>query len=136
MRILVLGNLGYVGSVLTKYLRGAGHSVTGFDVGYFADCTLAEPAAPDRQYVGDVRDVPAGIYRDIDAVVHLAALSNDTLGELSPGVTEDINVGGLARSIAHAKAAGIERFVFASSCSMYGRSDGEAALNESAPRIR
>jgi nucleoside-diphosphate-sugar epimerase len=132
MRILVLGNLGYVGTVLTRYLRDSGHAVTGYDVGYFDDCTIAEPMAPDRQYFGDVRDVPAEIYGDIDAVIHLAALSNDTLGELSAGVTYDINVGGLARSIAHAKAAGIERFVFASSCSMYGRSDGDAPLDESA----
>ena len=134
MRILVLGNLGYVGTVLTRWLRSRGHAVSGFDVGYFADCTLAEPVAPDRQYAGDVRDVPAEIYADVDAVIHLAALSNDTLGELSAGVTQDINVGGLARSIAHAKAAGIERFVFASSCSMYGRSDGDAPLDESAPQ--
>jgi nucleoside-diphosphate-sugar epimerase len=132
MRILVLGNLGYVGTVLTRYLRANGHTVTGFDIGYFEDCTIAEPPAPDRQYFGDVRDVPAEIYADIDAVIHLAALSNDTLGELSAGVTYDINVGGLARSIAHAQAAGIERFVFASSCSMYGSSAGDAPLNESA----
>ncbi len=132
MRILVLGNLGYVGTVLTRYLKARGHTVTGFDIGYFDDCTLAEPVAPDRQHFGDVRDVPADIYAETDAVIHLAALSNDTLGELSAGVTQDINVGGLARSIAHAKAAGIERFVFASSCSMYGNAEGDTPLNESA----
>ena len=123
-----------MGTVLTRYLKAKGHTVTGFDIGYFDECTLAEPVAPDRQHFGEVRDVPADIYAGADAVIHLAALSNDTLGELSAGVTQDINVGGLARSIAHAKAAGIERFVFASSCSMYGNSEGDTPLNESAPQ--
>ncbi len=116
MRILILGNLGYVGTVLTRYLQANGHTVTGYDVGYFEDCTLDVPAEPRPPSHRRRAQLAAGddIYRDVDAVIHLAALSNDTpSAKLSPGITEEINVGGLVESIRLAKAAGIERFVFA-----------------------
>jgi nucleoside-diphosphate-sugar epimerase len=85
--------------------------------------------APDEQLLGDTRAFAEDL-RGFDAVVHLAALSNDPLGELDPQLTDDINVGGLRRVAEAAKAAGIRRFVFASSCSLYGKSDGDTPLYE------
>lgn len=134
MRILVTGNLGYVGSVLTSDLQRHGHWVAGYDAGYFAPCLSAPAAPPDAQYIGDTRRFDAAALAGIDAVVHLAALSNDPLGELDPELTDDINVGGLRRVAEAAKAAGIARFVFASSCSLYGKSDGDRALDEDCPQ--
>jgi len=128
-----VGNLGYVGSVLTTYLNERGTYVRGWDSGYFDPCLLGTPTVPEEQVIGDVREFDKMVLDGIDAIVHLAALSNDPLGELAPGVTEAINVGGLERVVSAAKAAGISRFVFASSCSMYGRVDGTQLLDESAP---
>jgi nucleoside-diphosphate-sugar epimerase len=129
VNVLVTGNLGYLGSVVCADLRAHGHRVVGFDIGYFADCLSAEPVNPDEQRYGDVRSFAEDLH-GIDAVVHLAALSNDPLGELNPELTAEINVGGLRRVAQAAKAAGIARLVFASSCSLYGKSDGDAPLDE------
>ena len=130
MNVLVTGNLGYVGSVVSADLQRNGHRVTGYDIGYFAPCQIDRPEAPDAQLIGDTRAFDPAALHGIDAVVHLAALSNDPLGELDPGLTDDINVGGLRRVAEAAKAAGIRRFVFASSCSLYGKSEGTAPLDE------
>jgi nucleoside-diphosphate-sugar epimerase len=134
MHILVTGNLGYVGSVVTSELQQAGHRVTGYDVGYFADCTMTSPQPPGRQLYADTRDFHPGTMRDIDGVVHLAALSNDPLGELDPQLTDKINVGGLEAVARAARSAGIGRFVFASSCSLYGKSQLGQVLDEEAPQ--
>ena len=129
LNVFVTGNLGYVGSVLTADLQRRGHRVAGYDAGYFGPCLIEDPVAPDEQRFGDTRAFVEDL-RGFDAVVHLAALSNDPLGELNPQLTDDINVGGLVRVATAAKAAGIRRFVFASSCSLYGKSDGDTPLDE------
>jgi nucleoside-diphosphate-sugar epimerase len=131
MNVLVTGNLGYVGTVLTADLQRHGHRVTGYDAGYFSPCTIDEVVPPDEQRYGDTRSFAEDL-RGFDAVIHLAALSNDPLGELDPQLTDDINVGGLRKVAMAAKAAGIGRFVFASSCSLYGKSDGDTPLDETA----
>ena len=133
MNILLTGNLGYVGSVMSAFLQRAGHRVRGYDVGYFAPCKLETPPAPDEQAIGDVRAFDPGALKGIDAVVHLAALSNDPLGELDPEITTDINGGGTRMVARAARDAGIARFVYASSCSLYGLSDATVALDENAP---
>ena len=131
MRVLVSGNLGYIGAVLVPMLRSAGHEVAGLDIGLYDGCDLG--VAPDLSPTArrDVRDVEAGDLDGFDAVVHLAALSNDPVGQLAPQTTYDINLEGSVRLAKVAKAAGVERFVFASSCSLYG-SQGDGAVDESA----
>jgi len=131
MKILLTGHTGYIGSVLCPMLQGAGHAVAGLDAGYFANCTLGNPPVlPGIQ--SDVRDVAEEMLRGYDAVVHLAALSNDPLGNLNAQLTREINHRASLRLARAAKAAGVERFVFASSCSLYGVA-GEGMLDESAP---
>jgi nucleoside-diphosphate-sugar epimerase len=114
--------------------QARGHRVTGLDTGYFADCVAVEGAnvRPDRQIRRDIREVVEADLHGIDAVVHLAGLSNDPMGELNPQLTHRINVGGTLRLARLAKAAGVSRFVFASSCSIYGAAGGEAELDETA----
>ena len=134
MNVLLTGNLGYVGTVMSAYLQTKGHRVRGFDRGYFNECALEHPVPADEQVEGDVRSFDAAALLGIDAIVHLAGLSNDPLGELDPQLTHDVNVGGTGRLARAAKAAGIGRFVFASSCSMYGLADGTVALDETCPQ--
>jgi nucleoside-diphosphate-sugar epimerase len=111
--------------------RARGHEVVGLDIGYFRDCGPDVPA--DRQIVRDMRDVAAGDLDGIDAVIHLAGLSNDPMGALDAALTRDINLDATLALGRLAKAAGASRFVFASSCSLYGAAGGEAALDETAP---
>ena len=130
MKVLVTGNNGYVGTVLTDILLQKGYSVTGLDVNYFEPCTL-EPVRQDfNQVVKDIREVESKDVSGFDAIVHLAGLSNDPLGELNPGLTEDINYQGTVNIARLAKKAGVQRFVYASSQSMYGISDTENELDE------
>jgi nucleoside-diphosphate-sugar epimerase len=133
MRVLVTGNLGYVGTVMTPLLAAAGHEVQGLDTGLFAACTLGPlgPSGVSRQSTKDIREVEASDLSGLDAIVHLAGLSNDPTGELNPGLTEEINLGGTVRLAEAAKRAGVPRFLFASSCSIYGQS-GDKALTEEA----
>ena len=121
MNVLVTGSEGYIGAVLRDLLLARGHQVTGLDTGFFNDCDLGEAPAPIPLITRDLRDVSPDDVRGFDAVVHLAALSNDPLGNLAPGLTEEINTGGSIRLAEAAKAAGVQRFVFASSCSLYGQ---------------
>jgi len=129
-RVLVTGDKGYIGSVLTGILMDRGYAVTGLDTGYYADC-LIEAARPGYTSIErDVRDVSADDLRGIDAVVHLAALSNDPLGELAPGLTEEINLHGTVRLARLAREVGVRRFVYSSSQSMYGVANTDHELDE------
>ena len=130
MKILVTGNLGYIGSVLVPILQSHGHEVTGLDSGYFNDCLLSPVKEDFRQILRDIRDVAAMDLVGIQAVIHLAGLSNDPLGELAPGLTEEINFQGAVNLALLSKKAGVKRFIYASSQSMYGVSDSDSELDE------
>jgi nucleoside-diphosphate-sugar epimerase len=133
MRVLVTGDTGYIGSVMVPVLEAQGHAVTGLDTGYFDGCLLHESRPAPRRLRADVRDLQPSALEGFDAIVHLAALSNDPLGDLNAAWTFDINLEGSRRLAELAREAGVSRFLFASSCSMYGASAGDALLDESAP---
>jgi len=131
MNILVTGNLGYIGYVMVPYLVSKGHSVTGLDAGYYIDNMLAPVAQPvQRQITKDTRDVERLDFEGIDAVIHLAALSNDPIGELNKKLTYDINLSATLRVAECAKAAGVKNFLFASSPSMFGISTIDGEIDE------
>ncbi len=130
VNVLVSGNLGYVGSVLVPKLMDLGYNVIGLDCGYFEDCLLSPVCEDFRQIKKDIRDVDINDLRDVDAVIHLAGLSNDPLGELAPGLTEEINFRGAVKIASLSKSAGVTRFIYASSQSMYGISDLDEELSE------
>jgi len=132
MNVLVTGNRGYIGCVLVPMLRARGHQVVGFDTGYYDDARLPPAPEPDRQIRKDIRDIVREDLIGIDAVIHLAALSNDPLGELRPGLTEEINRDASIRLGELAKQAGAKRFVYASSQSMYGVADPNTEVEETA----
>ena len=131
MRVLVTGSRGYIGTVLVPMLLKAGHDVVGADTDYYSRCTFTGDLAnvPTRQ--ADVRDTPWSELSDCQAVIHLAGLSNDPLGDYKPALTEDINFRASVRLAQMAKRAGVERFLFASSCSNYGAA-GDQFLTETA----
>ena len=131
MRVLMTGHNGYVGSVMSRMFREAGHDVVGLDTFLFEDCTFGTDADEVPSIRVDLREVPPEAVEGFDAVVHLAALSNDPLGNLNSRCTEEINHQAAVRLAALAKCAGIPRFLFASSCSLYGVA-GDAMLDESA----
>lgn len=129
--ILVTGNQGYIGSVLQPILVKRGYPVIGLDVGYYSDCLLEpQEVSTVRQIVRDIRDIEVSDLVGIKHVIHLAALSNDPLGELSPHLTREINYEATLRLASIAKRAGVSRFVFASSQSMYGVADSGALVEE------
>ncbi|MGH9025798.1 MAG: NAD-dependent epimerase/dehydratase family protein [Acidimicrobiia bacterium] len=131
MRVLVTGHRGYIGVVLVPLFREAGHDVVGLDAGLYDECTFGDmPSALDTR-VRDVRDVRAPELRGFDAIVHLAGISNDPVGDLDPECTYDINHRGTVHLAEQAKSAGVERFLFSSSCSLYGAA-GDEALDERA----
>jgi len=129
MRILVTGCYGYIGSVLVPRLVVQGHEVLGLDSGLFKACTYGEPAADVACVAADVRDVTRDDLVGIDAIIHLAALSNDPLGNLDRELTLEINHLATVRLAELAKEAGVKQFLFSSSCSTYG-SAGDAMLDE------
>ncbi len=134
MRVLITGHLGFIGTVLVPRFQAAGHDVVGLDTDLYRACTFGDPAAvPSIETIDrDLRDVSADDLDGIDAIVHLAALSNDPLGDLDASLTYSINhlaSIGLARA---ARDAGVRRFLFSSSCSNYGAAGG-ALLDESSP---
>lgn len=122
IRILVTGHLGYIGTVMVPVLRRAGHDVIGCDSGLYESCTYERGGeiANVPNIRKDIRDISLWDLERLDAIVHLAALSNDPLGDLNEEVTYDINHTATVRLATTAKQVGIERFVFASSCSSYG----------------
>lgn len=134
MKVLLTGHNGYIGSVMTTILQQAGHTVVGLDTFFFEDCTLMQDATPLDQIIRkDIRDITSSDLEGIEAVVHLAALSNDPLGDLDPTWTYDINFTASVQLAKHAKEAGVSRFIYSSSCSMYGASGGDDLLTEDAP---
>jgi nucleoside-diphosphate-sugar epimerase len=133
MRVLVTGHHGYIGSVLAPALREAGHEVVGLDTFYYRGCNFGDGAEFKPALALDLRDVQPTDVEGFDAVVHLAALSNDPLGDFNPSWTYSINRDATITLASAAKEAGVQRFVFASSCSMYGAAEGDAALTEAAP---
>jgi len=129
-KLLVTGNLGYVGTVLTEILIRKGYSVTGLDISYFNDCLLEPIYQNINQIKKDLREIVIEDIKDFDAIIHLAGLSNDPLGEINPGLTEHINLEATINLATMAKKAGINRFIYASSQSMYGISATDNELDE------
>jgi nucleoside-diphosphate-sugar epimerase len=132
MRVLVTGHLGYIGAEMVPALRAVGHEVVGLDTGLFDECDFVLPPDDIETLRVDLRDVQPEHLAGFDAVAHLAALSNDPLGSLNAELTYDINLHASVRLAAAAKEAGVRRFLFSSSCSLYG-AGGEALLDEEAP---
>ena len=130
MKILVTGDLGYVGSVLVSSLVERGYEVAGLDIGYFADCLLCKVTEKYQRISKDIRDVSAEDVHGIDAIIHLAGLSNDPAGELQTELTEQINLDATLKLGQLAKSAGVGRFIYASSQSMYGISSTSEELDE------
>lgn len=130
MRVLVTGNQGYIGTVLTKRLIQMGHQVHGLDAGYFADCVVGKVPHDPPTHRLDIRDVELKHLDGIDAVVHLAGLSNDPLGAFNESLTQAINFDGTLRLLEVARRAGVSRFVYASSQSMYGVAATDKELEE------
>ncbi len=133
MRILLTGHHGYIGSVTLRVLEAAGHDIVGLDTLYYRGCDFGVDRSLGAERTEDVRDVSPARLAGFDAVVHLAALSNDPLGDLRTEWTYSINLEGTLSLARAAKAAGVGRFVFASSCSIYGASTSDDLLDELAP---
>jgi nucleoside-diphosphate-sugar epimerase len=131
MRVLLTGHKGYIGVVLVSMLQQARHEVVGLDSGLFDDCNFGPDCAPVPCVNKDVRDVALSDLHGFEALVHLAGVSNDPLGDLNPQCTLEINYWASVRLARLAKQAGIRRFVFSSSCSTYGAA-GDELLDESA----
>lgn len=132
MKVLLTGHQGYLGTVMAPLLAEAGHEVTGLDTGLFAECVLGPPVDDPATMALDLRDVEPRHLEGFDAVIHLAALSNDPLGALVPDITYDINHRASTRLGNAAKTAGVSRFLYASTCSVYG-SAGDELVGEDAP---
>lgn len=130
-RVMVTGNLGYIGSTMVPVLVESGYDVTGFDIGYYEDCYLIpQKRQISKQIKKDLRDVTVNDLENIDCVIHLAGLSNDPLGEFNPSLTEEINYVATMRLAECAKQAGVKRFLYTSSQSVYGISDTSKEADE------
>jgi len=132
MKVLVTGHLGYIGAVMVPLLGKAGHEVVGLDIGLYDGCDFGPPPARIREIRADIRDVDGSLLREFDAVIHLAALSNDPLGDLDAQLTYDINHLATVRLAGLAREHGVRRFLFSSSCSNYGAA-GDSLLDETSP---
>jgi len=132
MKIMLTGHKGYIGAVAGPMLRSAGHEVIGLDTDLFTGCEFGDAASEVPEVPKDIRDLTKADLEGFDGVVHLAALSNDPLGDLDPNLTYDINHTASVQLAKLAKAAGVKRFVFSSSCSTYGAA-GDVMHDETAP---
>jgi nucleoside-diphosphate-sugar epimerase len=132
MKVLLTGHKGYIGAVAAPILEAAGHEVVGLDTDLFSGCDLGEETPKIPEIRKDIRDLTEADLDGTDAVVHMAALSNDPLGDLDVSLTYDINYRASVELAQLAKAAGVKRFVFSSSCSTYGAA-GDAMHDETAP---
>lgn len=132
MRVLVDGDRGYIGAVLVPMLLAAGHEVEGLDAGWYDGCDFGPRPGGYLSRTGDIRDVRPQDLEGFDAVVHLAAISNDPVGHLNPEATYSVNADGAVHMARMAKQAGVSRFLFSSSCSLYGAAGEEAVTEESA----
>ncbi len=132
MELLVTGHRGYIGAEMVPVLLAHGHAVVGLDSGYYDECDFAVPPVDVPELQVDLRDVRPQDLEGFDAVLHLAALSNDPLGDINPNLTYDINLEASVRLAEAAKRAGVGRFLFSSSCSLYG-AGGDGELDETAP---
>jgi nucleoside-diphosphate-sugar epimerase len=133
MKLLVTGHHGYIGSIVASVLAEAGHDVTGLDTFFYEGCDFVANGAAPAALRLDIRDVAVADLVGYDAIVHLAALSNDPIGELNAELTYEINFQATVSLAAKAKEAGVPRFVFASSCSMYGATAMDEYMTEEAP---
>lgn len=131
MRVLVTGHKGYIGTVLTSVLESEGHEVVGLDSDLYENCTFTDSIPKVNEIRKDIREVEAQDLEGFDAIIHLAALSNDPLGNLNPQLTYEINHLASVRLAELAKKSGVPRFLFSSSCSIYGAA-GEHSLDEQA----
>jgi nucleoside-diphosphate-sugar epimerase len=129
MRVLVDGDRGYIGAVLVPFIRAAGHEVVGLDVGWYDGCDFGAKPSGYKQRTADIRDVTPEDLGGFDAIIHLAAISNDPIGHLNPDATYSVNAHGAVRMAKAAKAAGVSRFLFSSSCSLYGAA-GDKPVDE------
>lgn len=129
MKVLLTGNLGYIGTVMVPLLRARGHEIVGIDSDLYHRSTFGELTQDIETIKKDIRDVQVDHMRGFDAVIHLAALSNDPLGDLNPELTYDINHRASVHLATTAKSAGVKRFLFSSSCSNYGAA-GDTPVNE------
>lgn len=132
MRILVTGHRGYIGARLVPLFEAAGHDVIGLDSDLYRSCRFGSGPVPSPGLVKDVRDVTPADLEGFDAVIHLAGLSNDPLGDLDPSLTHELNMRATVRLARLARDAGVRRFLFSSSCSNYGAA-GEDWLTETSP---
>jgi nucleoside-diphosphate-sugar epimerase len=130
MRILITGNLGYIGSVMSNIVLNQGHEVIGYDIGYFKDCLTSEDIPVSKQINKDLRKLEESDLENIDCVIHLASLSNDPLGAFMPELTEEINYHATIKLAEIAKKKKVKRFIFASSQSIYGVSKIDKELDE------
>ncbi len=132
MRVLLTGHDGYIGAVMTPLLIEAGHEVVGLDSGLFEGCDFGDYATRVKLLRRELRDVETEDLVVFDAVIHLAAISNDPLGDLNPDCTYDINHRASVKLAERAREAGVPRYVYSSSCSVYGAASPDAVLDESA----
>jgi nucleoside-diphosphate-sugar epimerase len=123
------GDRGYIGAILVPLVQAAGHEVVGLDVGWYDGCDFGVQPAGYEQRTQDIRDVSPGDLEGFDAVIHLAAISNDPIGHLNPDATYGVNARGAIHMAEVAKAAGVSRFLFSSSCSLYGAA-GDKPMDE------